>query len=184
VALAAQRPAVVAGLRAGRSVDALAAILAARLADPELFGLVIDYGDEREARAAIAAAPRALDAGAALETLAHASRRADIASAAVLEAGRLAAKDTAARRFLLDALADPGIAPSAAAALGQLGDPSVSAEIGRRLAAARTDAERRPLVLALRLDASPAARAELERFVREGGGSPELRAKSTRGFER
>ena len=54
------------------------------------------------------------------ETLVRASRRADIASAAVLEAGRLAADDAAARRFLFEALADPGIAPSAAAALAAL----------------------------------------------------------------
>jgi hypothetical protein len=100
----------------------------------------------------------------------------------VLEAGRLAAQDPAARRFLFEALADPGTAPSAAAALGKLGDPAVSAEIGRRLGAARTDDERRPLVLALRLDASPAARAELERFAREGGGSPAMQAKALRGL--
>ena len=182
--LTAQRPAIASGLRAGRRVDALAAILAARLADSELFALVVDYADEREARAAVATASRTLEPGAAIELLARASRRADIASAAVLEAGRLAAKEPAALRFLFDSLADPGVAPSAAAALGRLADPSVIAEIGRRLAAARTDAERRPLVLALRLDASPAARAELERFAREGGGSPELRAKAARGLER
>ena len=85
---------------------------------------------------------------------------------------------------MLESLADPGIAPSAAAALGRLGDPAVSAEIGHRLGAARNDEERRALVLALRLDASPAARAELERFAREGGGSPAFRAKSLRGLER
>ncbi|HEU4516845.1 MAG TPA: hypothetical protein VFR77_06045 [Steroidobacteraceae bacterium] len=182
--LAAQRPAIVSRLRAGRRMDALAVILATRLADPELFGLVIDYADEREARAAVAAVSRALEPGEALESLARASRRGDIASAAVLEAGRLAATDPAARRFLFDSLADPGVAPSAAAALGRLADPSVSAEIGRRLAGAQSDEARRPLVLALRLDASPAARAELERFAREGGGSPKLRAKAARGLER
>jgi hypothetical protein len=180
--LASQRHAVAAALRAGRRVDALAVVLAVRLADPELFGLVIDYADGREALAAVAAAPRALEPGAALESLVRASRRADIASAAVLEAGRLAAQDPAARRFLFEALADPGTAPSAAAALGKLGDPAVSAEIGRRLGAARTDDERRPLVLALRLDAGPAARAALERFAREGGGSPTMQAKALRGL--
>ena len=180
--LAAQRPAVVAALREGRRVDPLALILAGRLADPELFDLVIDYADGQVARVAVAAAPRVLDARSALDALTRASRRADIASAAVLETGRLAATDPGARRFLFAALADPGLAPSAAAALGQLGDPSVSAEIGRRLAAARSDEERRPLVLALRLDASPAGRAELERFVREGAGAAKLRAKAARGL--
>ena len=89
----------------------------------------------------------------------------------MLEAGRLAANDAAARRFLFEALADPGIAPSAAAALAALGDPGVSAEIGRRLVARATDGERRCCVLALQpRPGSPAARAELERFARAGAG--------------
>ena len=127
---------------------------------------------------------RALDASAALEALTRASRRADIASAAVLEAGRLATNDAAARRFLFEALDDPGIATSAAASLGALHDPAVSAEIGRRLSDARSDGERRLLVLALRLDMSPAARAELERFSRSGKGSPALQAKTRHWLER
>jgi hypothetical protein len=181
--LAAQRPGIVAALREGRRVDPLALILADRLADPELFDLVIDYADGQVARAAVAAAPRVLDARSALDAMIRASRRADIASAAVLETGRRAATEPGARRFLFAALADPALATSAAAALGQLGDPSVSVEIGLRLAAARSDEERRPLVLALRLDESPAGRAELERFVREGAGSAKLRAKAARGLD-
>jgi hypothetical protein len=182
--LAAQRHAVVGALAEGRRVDALALIVAERLADPELFGLLVDYADEREALAAVATAPRALDAASALETLARASRRADIASAAVLAAGRLAAHDAAARGFLFETLADPGTAPSAAAALGALGDPGVSAEIGRRLASARTDGERQLLLLALRLDPNPAARTELERFARSGMGSPQLQARTRRWLDR
>lgn len=182
--IAAQRPAVAAALAQGRRVDTLALIVAERLADRELFALVVDYADEREALAALAAARRALDSASALETLVRASRRADIASAAVLEAGRVAADDAGARRFLFEALADPVIAPSAAAALATLGDPGVSAEIGQRLSLARTDAERRPLVLALSLDGSPAARAELDRFARSGAGSPKLQAKTRRWLER
>jgi hypothetical protein len=182
--IAAQRHAVASELAQGRRVDALALIVAGRLADPALFGLLIDYADEREALAAIATAPRALDAASALETLERASRRADIASAAILEAGRLAAQDADARRFLFEALADPGTAPSAAAALGALGDAGVSAEIGRRLATARTDGERQLLLLALRLDPNPAARTELERFARAGAVSPQLQAKTRRWLER
>lgn len=182
--LAAQRTAVAAALAQGRRVDALALILAERLADRDLFAQLVDYADEREALAALAAARRVLDPASAFETLVLASRRADIASAAVLEAGLLAANDAAARGFLFEALADPGIAPSAAAALAALGDPGVSAEIGRRLSLARADGERRLLVLALTLDGSPAARAELDRFARSGAGSPQLQAKTRRWLER
>jgi hypothetical protein len=179
--IAAQRPAVAASLAQGQRVDTLALIVAERLADP---GLLVDKAAPRGARAALSAARRALDPGSAFETLARASRRADISSAAVLEAGRLAADDAAARRFLFEALADPGMAPSAAAALAALRDPGVSAEIGRRLSRARADREQRLLVLALSLDGSPAARAELDRFARSGAGSPQLQAKTRRWLER
>ncbi|HEU5468236.1 MAG TPA: hypothetical protein VFU77_02950, partial [Steroidobacteraceae bacterium] len=176
--------AVAGALAAGRRVDALALALAERLADRELFELVIDYADEPEALAAVAAVSRSLEPASALAALERASRRADIGSAAVLEAGRLAASDDRARAFLFEALADPGVAPSAAAALARLGDSTVSAEIGRRLAKASADGEQRLLVLALELDGSPAARAELERFAKTGAGSPQLRAKLDRWLDR
>jgi hypothetical protein len=182
--LAAQRASLVTALRQGRRIDALVLILAERSADRELFDLLFDYADAPTALAAIAAARRVLDASSAFASLVRASQRADIASAAVLEVARLAAQDPAVRRFLFDALADPGIAPAAAAALARLADPAVTAELGRRLAAARTEEQRRVLALALKLDASPAARAELERFSTAGAGSPDLQLKVRRWLER
>jgi hypothetical protein len=172
--LAAQRPAVSGALAQGERVDALALILAERFADPALFDLIFDNAGEPTALAAIPAATRALDAPSALAALERASRRSDIGSAVVLEIGRLGQSDPVARRFLFDALADPGIAPSAAAALGRISDSAVSAEVGQRLSQARSEDERRLLVLALRLDTDPAARAELERFATSGAGSPKL----------
>ncbi len=172
--LAAQRPAVAAALAQGQRVDALALIVAERFTDPALFDLIFDNAGEPTALAAIPAATRTLDASSALTALTRASRRAEVGSAAVLEIGRLAKSDPAARDFLFEALADPRIAPSAAAALGRIGDPAVSAEVGQRLSQARSEDERRLLVLALRLDANPAARAELERFANSGVGSPKL----------
>jgi hypothetical protein len=171
-------------LAAGADVDALALVVAERLADRALFDLVFDYAGEATAIAAIPAAARTLDPASALAAFTRASRRADIASAAVLAAGGLAPQEPAARQFLFDALSDPGTAPSAAAALGRLADPGVSAEIGRRLASARTDDERRVLVLALTLDAGPAARAELERYASAGAGSPLMKDKVRRWLER
>lgn len=182
--LAAQRAAIVDAVAAGRRVDALALILAERLADPELFALTVDHADEAVALAAIPAAARTLDGAAALATLVRASRRADIASGAMLQIGRLAMQNVAARRFLLESLDDPGVGPSAAAALGRLGDPDIAAEIGARLAATRDERERRLLVLALRLDRQSAARAELERFASSGLGSPQLRRKVRQWLER
>jgi hypothetical protein len=171
-------------IAAGRRVDEPALILAERLADPALFALVVDHADGPVALAALPAATRALDAASALSVLVQASRRDDIASAAVLGIGGLAKDDGAARRFLLDAVAEPDVGPSAAAALARLGEPQVAAELGRRLDGARGEPERRLLALALRLDAGPAARAELERFAKSGGGSPQLQREVRRWLER
>jgi hypothetical protein len=182
--LAGQRAAVAGTLVAGGNADALALILAERLPDAELFGLVFDYADEPVALEAIPAAGQTLAASSALEVLARASRRAEIASAAVLEIGRLAEHDGPARRFLLDAVAEPATGSSAAAALARLGDPAVSGQIGQRLAASNDELERRRLVLALRLDASPAAREELARFARSGAGSAPLRKEVREWLER
>jgi len=183
-ALAGQRAAVADALAQGRPVDALGLIIAERLADAALFGLVFDYADEPVALAAIPAVARTLDDVAALALLARASRRADVASAAVLEIGRLAVRDAAARQFLFESVADPDIGPSAATALARLGDPAVSAEVGRRLAASQDEATRRRLVLALKLDASPAARDELARFVKTGAGSAPLQKEIRQWLER
>jgi len=183
-ALATQRAAVADALLQGRRVDALGLIVAGRLEDAALFGLVFDYADEPVALAAIPTLARTLDDAAAFALLARASRRADVASAAVLEIGRLAAGDGAARQFLLESVAEPDIGPSAAAALARLGDPAVSAEVGRRLAASDDEATRRRLVLALKLDSSPAARTELARFVKTGAGSAPLQKDVRQWLER
>ncbi len=183
-ALANQRAAVADALARGRDVDALGLILAERLADAALFGLVFDYADEPVALAAIPAVTRTLDDTSALALLARASRRAGVASAAVLEVGRLAADDAAARQFLFEAVAEPDIGPSAAAALARLGDPAVSAEVGRRLVAADDEPTRRRLVLALKLDSSPAAQDALARFAKTGAGSAPLQKEVRQWLER
>lgn len=172
--LSSQRAAIVEAIGRGRRVDELALIAAERLADTELFDLVFGLADAPIALAAVPAAPRALDPQTAFGRLAIASRRADIASAAVLEIGRLARNDAAARKFLFDALEAPDIGPSAAAALAALRDPAVASQLGRRLAAARSEESRRLIVLALRLDTSAGSREELRRFAASKQGSAEL----------
>ncbi len=172
--LSVQRAAIVEALTAGRRVDELALILAERLADARLFELLFGMADAPVALAAVPAASRTLDSQTAFARLALASRREEIASAALLEIGRLARNDAAARQFLFDALAEPDTGPSAAAALATLGDPAIATELGRRLAGARTEESRRLVVLALRLDASAGSRAQLARFAATSQGSAEL----------
>jgi hypothetical protein len=135
--LAVQGPAVSGALVQGQRVDALALILAERFADPALFDLIFDNAGEPTALAAIPVATRALDASAALAALTRASRRTDVGSAAVLEIGRLAQSDPAARSSCSTRSRSPASRP-AAAALGRISDPAVSAEVGqRRLGRAR-----------------------------------------------
>ncbi len=172
--LIGQRSTMVDGLARGRRVDELALILAERLADAELFNLIFGHADAPVALSGIAGIARTLDAQTSFELLALASRRAEIASAAVLAIGRLARSDAAARRFLFDAIDEPDIGPSAAAALAASGDASITPELGRRLAESRTEESRRLLVLALKLDGSAGAREELRRFAATKAGSAQL----------
>ncbi len=174
VLLRPQRLAIIEAIGLGRRVDELALILAERLADAELFDLVFGLADGPVALTAVPAVTRTLDPQTAFGRLSIASRRAEIASAAVLEIGRLAKSDAASRQFLFDALEQSDIGPSAAAALAALGDPAVAAELGRRLAGIRSEESRRMVVLALRLDASAGAREELWRFAASKQGSAEL----------
>jgi hypothetical protein len=98
-----------------------------------------------------------------------------LASAATLQIGRLARESAQARSHLFEHLTDAEVADSAAAALASLHEPSVASELGRRLKTERREDVRRRLALALQLDGSPAARAELERFVEARSGSAQLR---------
>ncbi len=174
-ALASQRPAVVAAITRGDRVDELALVIAERTADRELLDLVIGYADPAIALVAVAVAARVFDPGSALKTLVAASHRPEIASAALLEIGRLAAQDGAARDHLYEAIQDPLAGPSAAAALASLKDPAIASELGQRLRLTKAESSRRMLVLALKLDGTAAARGELQRFAGTGAGSLQLR---------
>lgn len=172
--LARYRSAVVAAIDRGERVDELAALMAERLGDVDLHGLVIDHADATVALAAVQRTRNLFGDAAALDILIAASRRPELASASILEIGRLARDDARARAQLFDSIDDATLAASAAAALGSLHDPEVADELGRRLRAAPQESSRRHLVLALELDGSMAARSELDRFARSRAGSAEL----------
>lgn len=182
--LAVQRAAVAGAMSAGRRADELALVLARRLADAELATLLIGHADARVALDAIRALPAAFDTQTALGLLADASRRAEIASAATLAIGALAAQDGAARSFLYGKVDDAELGPSAAAALASIGDPAVAAEIGRRLRTTSLESSRRLFVLALKLDGGTAAREELRQFAATRQGSAQLRAEVQQWLER
>lgn len=182
--LLSQRDTLAAAMTSGAHVDELALVLARRLADVELATLVLGRADPSIALAAIYSLLQVFEANSALEMLVHASGRAEISSAAMLEIGLLARYDRAARTVLLESLEDPDLGPSAAAALAGIGDPAVPAEVGQRLRASRSDWSRRMYVLALKLDSSPAARQELHRFLETGRGPPQFRREVRQWLER
>lgn len=172
--LARYRSAVVAAIDRGERVDELAAVVAELLGDVDLQSLVIDRADATVALGAVQRARALFGDAAALDVLINASRRPELASAALLEIGRLAQDDPRARAYLFSSIDDAPLAASAATALASLHDPAVASELGRRLRAEPREWSRRHLVLALKLDGSTAARSELETFARIKAGSAEL----------
>jgi hypothetical protein len=174
-ALARQRSAIIAAIGRGDRVDEIAAVTAERLRDIELLGLVLDNAEPAVALSALRRARDVLGDTAALDVLVVASRREQIASAALLEIGRIAQQDSRARAYLFETMDDPAAAPSAAAALASLHDPAVASELGRLLNTTTNEAKRRQLALSLKLDGSTAARGQLELFVKSKAGSAALR---------
>lgn len=173
--LARQKSAIAAALTRGERVDEIAAVTAERLSDAGLYELVIGHADDAVALGAVQRVRAVLGDAAALDILIAASARQQIASAALLEIGRVAEQDSRARAYLFTMLTDPAAGSSAAAGLASLHDPTVAAELGRRLVTTKRESERRQLALALKLDGSSAARAQLDQFVKARSGSAKLR---------
>jgi len=182
--LAVQRNAAAAAMSTGARVDEVALLLARRLADVELASLVIGHADARVALDALRLLPSVMDSQSAFRLLAEASRRADIASAAMLAIGRVARQDATARSFLFEQIDDPELGASAATALSSIDDPAIAAEIGRRLRTTSSDTARRHFVLALQLDGGSAARDELGRFIATRQGSAQLRSEVRQWLDR
>jgi hypothetical protein len=172
--LAAQRPALLAALDAGRPVGGPALTAAARLADPELYVAVLRRADARTALDAV----RRLDDGPdqldALALLIEASNRPDIASAALLALGRRATADPAAAAALFDHIGGPHGA-SAAAALARHGDERTLERLATILRADGGERQRRHALLALRLSATPRAEALLAAFAADAAMPVTLR---------
>ena len=176
--LQVHRDAIAAALQGGQRVDEIALRTAARLRDGDLLEQVIDYAAPAIALEGIRQATQLHQDTVALEILGTAARRDEVASAALLQIGSIAARNDGARRLLLVALDDPTNSASAAAALASLHDPSVALQLGQQLSATSNDTTRRQRVLALKLDGSAEARAQLDRLP---AGRERVRATSERG---
>lgn len=161
-ALPAQREMLGEALAAGEPVAAALLVIARRLADPESSALLIEYGDNRAALAALVASA-ALDPPRRYALLETAAAREDIASAALLAMAPLTESLAAASQALLARLGDPSLGASAALALARSRDPSIRG----RLAGIAAD-DTRPLAatragLALEWMDDPVMRVERRR---------------------
>lgn len=169
--LVTQREAMSVAMRADPRIGAIAAVAAQRLRDAELFRETVVHAEARVAIRTLSEARLSLDETNALSVLADAVRRPEIASTALFELGRLAETSVAARDLLIRELADGRNGGSAAAALARLHDPSLAVRLGQILTSAPEETTRRRAALALKLDGSPAARAQLEYSVGQAPSS-------------
>ena len=118
---------------------------------------------------------QSLDSAQSLAILDLIRQRDQLASAAILSIGRLQAGYAGAKEQLFALLADPQHGASAAGALARYGDLSDIRRLGGVILDDSAGAQRRTAVLALRLHASPAARAELGRLAANPRLSANLR---------
>ncbi len=155
-----------------------AAVIADRLDDDALYAAVLDHADHQTALAVLTGLPGKTDPGRLLPLLQRASHRQDLASAAILQMGRLAKTRSDAQAWLIDRLDDPLSGGSAAAALASLNDPGIALKLGRILNAPAPERTARRALLALRLDESDAAKREIEKFMARPGAHENLRIKA------
>jgi hypothetical protein len=167
-------------LQSGKDVEP-AAVVARRLGDAALLRAVLERADAALALASVRIVRTTFAATDALDLLEHATLRADVASAALLEIGALAQAEPRAREILFRALEDDSRAGSAAAALAATHDPGLVLSLSGWVRDHAADERRaRRGILALRLDGSDAARAELTRLAADPQLPASVRADAMR----
>lgn len=151
------------------------AAAALRLQDADLLAAVLASGDRQTAARLIGDIGKSLPANKAFPILQTASQDEHLASAAIVQIGRLATELPAARGFLLEALADPQHGGSAAAALAALDGDEAVFDVTTELAANQDETFQSKAVLMLVLNGSPLARESLRDFATRNDVSRELR---------
>jgi hypothetical protein len=154
------REALKATLAAGYPIEDAVAAAAVALEDAALAQHLYAHGDPARTVQHLAALTQALPSGAAVDLLARIDHP-ELASAALLALGRLAATEPRARERLLAKLADPRDGGSAAAALAAQHDPALAPTLAAAARSAPQALAAKRAALTLFLDASPAARSAL-----------------------
>lgn len=160
-------------LSAGQPVAGLAAAAAAAGVDRRLWETVLREAPPGPALWAIARFDAGAWGGQAVAVLTGATRRDEIASAALLKLGPLAGSDPAAARVLFEALDGPHGA-SAAAALARGADAGIVDQLAGLLREPADEPAQRRALLALRLADDSRAREHLAAFARRPDAPPAL----------
>lgn len=169
------RPAIVAALDRGVTVEAMALVLVERLQDAELAARLLVRGASGFVVRHLDAITNALAPDEAFRLLADASTRPDIASAVVARIGAIADRVPEARAWLYARLGDPTLGASAAAALARGADADVIADLAHIMRHDDVLLARMRAALALKLADTPQAKAALVAFAEEPGVPDALR---------
>lgn len=165
--LQAGRPSLATAWRADPRLTPAMAAVAVRLGDAAMAEAVLARGAGPYALRLVGRLAEVFSPDQAAALLTGAVRRPALASAAVMELGRLARRAPAARDWLVAQLDDTRHGASAAAALARLGEPSVVDKAVESLVPAKTEAGLRNRLLLLHLSGTPSARGALSAFAED-----------------
>ena len=157
--VAAYKTALISALQDGQPVSRLTMEIAVRTRDPVLFDALAEHADAALLLRTINIATAHLDRSDATAFLKRCAERPDVASAAVLQLGGIAADDPASRAWLLRRLGNADDGASAALALSRLSDRTVLDDARNVIEGDHPELSKLRAALVLRLSDLPAAAA-------------------------
>lgn len=170
-----QKAALLNARRDSDRFDALLLAMAEQLRDRDLYSVVIALANPRDALDAVSSINEEFRPGEAAEILAVATARDEVASAAILELGKLAPIDDAVRGWLLERLASPGDGGSAALALARVSDDSILNDIESIIRSDAGELAKLRAALVLRLSHTESAQALRQDLLTRKLSSEQLR---------
>ena len=145
--------------RDSNQFDTLLLVMAVQLRDRDLYNAVLTMANPRDALEAVGSINTGFHHVEAAEILILAASRDEVASAAILELGKLVSNDDMARGWLLERLASPGDGGSAALALARVADTNILSDIESIIKSDAPELAKLRAALVLRLSNTEAAQA-------------------------
>jgi hypothetical protein len=161
--------------RDSNQFDTLLLVMAVQLRDRDLYNVVLTMANPRDALEAVGSINTGFHHVEAAEILILAAARDEVASAAILELGKLVSNDDMARGWLLERLASPGDGGSAALALARVGDTNILSDIESIIKSDAPELAKLRAALVLRLSNTEAAQALRQDLLTRKLSSEQLR---------